>query len=60
MLCFVVYCCVFCCVMLCIVVREAAIAWGKSGSIAISDVIERNSDLNMSIEHAHILSAIFP
>ena len=60
MLCFVVYCCVFCCAMLCIVVKEPVIARTKSGSIAISDVTERDSDLNMSIEHAHILSAIFP
>jgi hypothetical protein len=60
MLCFVVYCCVFCCAMLCIVVEGAVIGWSKSGSIAISDVIERDSRLNQLIEHAHILDAIFP
>jgi len=47
-------------VILCIVVKEALIAWSKSASIAISDVTERDSDLNKSIEHAHILSAMFP
>jgi hypothetical protein len=46
--------------MLCIVVEEAVIGWSKSGSIAISDAIERDSDPNMSIEHAHTLSAILP